>query len=138
MQDQVALSLWTMLDESRLSQQGWEYLELRCNEELVKLKSRIAMKNIDDARQATAKAHKTHFYAAQIACASALRVPPSPMSHVTCLLPLRPISLVPDVLVEDVVDGDREGNKDVPMQFKDSEEFVEKGSNGVPNPEVYL
>jgi hypothetical protein len=113
-------------------------LELWHSKELAKLKSRIAMRNADDARRAAVEARETYLYTAEIACASARRVPPPPMSPVACPLPSRPISSVPDALAEDVVDGDGVGNEDVPMQFKDSDEFVEEGPNGVLNLKVHL
>lgn len=53
LQDQAALSLFTMPHEDRLTEQAQEYITLRREEEMAKLRWRVAEEKCDEARAAT-------------------------------------------------------------------------------------
>jgi hypothetical protein len=75
-QDQAALSLFTLPDDSLFSDKARKYLELRREDAMARLRLRMAMDKAAQVRELAEQKKETTADAAKIANATKIRVPP--------------------------------------------------------------
>jgi hypothetical protein len=100
LQDQAALSLFTMPDDTNLPELielRRKYLELRRQEELTNLRRRIALGNLEEAKQKAEAARVSRVNSDEVARAMRHRVPPPPMAAPTSPVTVPPLSPTGDV-----------------------------------------
>jgi hypothetical protein len=83
LQDQAALSLFTMPRDSDLADDAREYLQLRREEELTELRRRLVLKKAQAVREKAEAEREAEARAAEVAKATEKRVPPAPISPPT-------------------------------------------------------
>jgi hypothetical protein len=100
LQDQAALSLFTMPDDANLPELielRREYLELRRQEELTNLRRRIALGNLEEAKQKAEAARVRRVNSDEVARVMRHWVPPPPM-----VAPTSPVTVPPSSPTGDV------------------------------------
>jgi hypothetical protein len=141
LEDQAAVSLFTMPDDSNLSAQAREYLELRREEELEKLRTRIAEKKAEQARLKAQAEREAGARAAEVSAATEKRVPPVPIRPPSA--PLRPSTQSPNGEGPETTLGSQAGEEQTPNgvgedEFGDDDGDFNSGDGEFSEPDSVL